>query len=80
MAVCDRGGAGEGSRVLVHGGSGGVGQAVVQLAAAAGMTVVATAGTPQGKTLVEKCGAAAVYNHREPGVYYSVIAVVLDSV
>jgi NADPH:quinone reductase-like Zn-dependent oxidoreductase len=49
----------EGSRVLVHGGSGGVGHLAVQLAAAAGAHVIATARRPHHELLGE-LGAAEV--------------------
>jgi len=49
--------------VLVHGASGGVGTAAVQLARAAGMTVIGTAGTDKGKELVRKEGARHVLDH-----------------
>jgi NADPH2:quinone reductase len=49
--------------VLVHGASGGVGTAAVQLARAAGMTVIGTAGTDKGKELVRKEGAHHVLDH-----------------
>jgi NADPH2:quinone reductase len=54
-----------GEVVLVHGGSGGVGIAAVQLARAAGATVIATAGTPDGERLVRDEGAHHVVSHRE---------------
>jgi len=49
--------------VLVHGASGGVGTAAVQLACAAGMTVVGTAGSDKGKELIRKEGAQHVLDH-----------------
>ncbi len=49
--------------VLVHGASGGVGTAAVQLARAAGMTVIGTAGTDKGRDLVRKEGAHHVLDH-----------------
>jgi len=51
--------------VLVHGASGGVGTAVVQLARAHGMRIIATAGTERGVQLVRDQGAHEVLNHRE---------------
>jgi NADPH:quinone reductase len=54
-----------GEIVLVHGGSGGVGTAAVQLARAFGMTVIATAGTAEGAAIVDAQGAHHVLNHRE---------------
>ncbi len=49
--------------VLVHGASGGVGTASVQLAAAHGCTVIGTAGTDRGRKLVADQGAAHVLDH-----------------
>jgi NADPH2:quinone reductase len=56
-----------GESVLVHGASGGVGIAAVQLARAAGMTVIGTAGTARGKQLVLEQGAQHVLDHTAPG-------------
>lgn len=56
-----------GETVLVHGASGGVGIAAVQLARASGLTVIGTAGSEQGEELVLSQGAHYVLNHRQPG-------------
>jgi NADPH2:quinone reductase len=56
-----------GERVLIHGASGGVGIAAVQIARAAGLFVVGTAGTPDGLALVNREGAHHAFNHRDPG-------------
>ncbi len=48
-----------GDAVLVRGGSGAVGVAAIQIAAAHGCRVVATAGTDRGRELVSAQGAAA---------------------
>ena len=53
--------------VLVHGASGGVGIAAIQLARKAGMRVIGTAGTEAGRELALAQGAHFVLNHREPG-------------
>lgn len=53
--------------VLVHGASGGVGTAAVQLAVARGLTVVGTAGTDAGLELVRAQGATHVFNHHTKG-------------
>lgn len=53
-----------GETVLVHGASGGVGLAAVQLARAAGLRVIGTAGTDEGLALVLAEGANHVLNHR----------------
>ncbi|MCA1643332.1 MAG: NADPH:quinone reductase [Acidobacteria bacterium] len=55
-----------GETVLVHGASGGVGVAAVQLARAAGMAVVGTGGTREGRELVAREGAHHVLDHRSP--------------
>ncbi len=49
--------------VLVHGASGGVGLAAVQLACSRGMTVIGTAGTPRGLDLVRAEGANHAIDH-----------------
>lgn len=56
-----------GETVLIHGASGGVGQAAVQWARAAGLTVLGTASTEQGLDLVLRLGAHRVFNHAAPG-------------
>lgn len=53
--------------VLVHGASGGVGTAAVQLARAAGMRVIGTAGSENGLKLVTTQGADFALNHRTDG-------------
>ena len=52
-----------GETVLVHGASGGVGIAAVQLARAAGITVIGTGGTGKGRELVRQQGAHHVLDH-----------------
>jgi NADPH:quinone reductase len=54
-----------GEAVLVHGASGGVGTAAVQIARAHGMTVIGTAGTEEGMRLVRDQGAHHVLGHRD---------------
>ncbi len=55
-----------GETVLVHGASGGVGIAAVQMARNAGMTVIGTGGTEQGRALAAEQGAHYVVDHRAP--------------
>jgi NADPH2:quinone reductase len=55
-----------GEWVLVHGASGGVGVAALQLARAAGMTIIGTAGSEKGKKLVTSQGAHHVIDHHAP--------------
>nr|WP_238356577.1 NADPH:quinone reductase [Kribbella italica] len=66
-ALFQRGELEAGETVLVHGASGGVGHPTVQLAIAAGATVIGTAGTEEGLDQVRSLGAAHILNHRTPG-------------
>jgi NADPH2:quinone reductase len=52
--------------VLIHGASGGVGLAAVQLARTAGLTIIGTAGTDAGLQLIGKQGADYAINHHTP--------------
>jgi NADPH:quinone reductase len=52
--------------VFIHGASGGVGVAGVQLARAAGLTVIGTGGTERGRELVAAQGAHHVLDHHAP--------------
>ena len=63
-----------GESVLVHGASGGVGIAAVQLARAAGMTVIGTAGTERGRKLVLEQGAQHVLDHTVAGYLEQVMS------
>jgi NADPH:quinone reductase len=54
-----------GETVLVHGASGGVGTAALQIARAHGLQVIGTAGTEDGLAVVRQQGAHHVLNHRE---------------
>jgi NADPH:quinone reductase len=65
-ALFIRGRARPGESVLVHGASGGVGLATVQLARAAGLTVIGTAGSERGRKLVSENGAHLVLDHSTP--------------
>jgi len=62
-ALCHRAQAQGGETALIHGASGGVGVAAVQLARAAGLHVVGTAGSDRGKQLVTSEGAHQVLDH-----------------
>jgi NADPH2:quinone reductase len=53
--------------ILVHGASGGVGIAAVQIARAMGLTVIGTAGSDKGLELVRREGAHHAFNHKEAG-------------
>ena len=65
-ALINRGHGSAGETVLVHGASGGVGIAAVQIARARGMTVVGTASTARGRQLVLEQGAHHVLDHSSP--------------
>jgi NADPH2:quinone reductase len=53
--------------VLVHGASGAVGIAALQIARAMGMKVLGSAATPKGLELAKREGAHQVFDHRKPG-------------
>lgn len=55
-----------GETVLVHGASGGVGLAAVQLGHARGVKIIGTAGTDKGLALVRQNGAQHVLDHTKP--------------
>nr|KAG5710572.1 hypothetical protein BaRGS_013218 [Batillaria attramentaria] len=63
-----------GETVLVHGASGAVGLASVQIARSQGLRVLGTAGTPEGLKLVSRNGASDVFNHREEGYAEKILA------
>jgi NADPH2:quinone reductase len=63
-----------GERVFVHGASGSVGLAAVQLAAAHGAVVIGSAGTEQGRALVRSQGAHHVVDHHAPDHLDQVLA------
>lgn len=65
-ALFQRGQARPGETVLVHGASGGVGTAAVQIARAAGLVVFGTGGTEEGRKLVAEQGAHHVLDHKNP--------------
>jgi len=62
-ALFDKGRAIPGETVLVHGASGAVGTAAVQIAKAAGLRVFGTAGTDRGRALAKEQGADEVFDH-----------------
>jgi NADPH2:quinone reductase len=55
-----------GETVFVHGATGGVGTAAVQIARAAGFRVIGTGGTEEGRELTLKQGAHHVLDHHAP--------------
>lgn len=64
-ALFQKGQAKSGQRLLVHGGSGSVGLACVQLALAEGLDVYATAGSEAGRAQLERLGVAGVADHHD---------------
>ena len=62
-----RGGGKPGETVFIHGASGAVGTAAIQLAKRAGMRVIGSAGTAAGLELVSRLGADLAVNHRDEG-------------
>ena len=64
-ALFHRANARPGETVLVHGATGGVGIAAVELAHARGLTVIGSGGTDKGLETVREHGANVVVNHRE---------------
>lgn len=73
-ALFQRAHAQAGETILVHGGSGGVGVAAIQMARAAGMIVIGTAGTERGRQLVTEQGAHHVLNHHAPDYLEELLA------
>jgi len=53
--------------VLVHGASGGVGIAAVQIARSMGLMILGTAGTPTGLEITKREGAHQVFDHHKTG-------------
>jgi NADPH2:quinone reductase len=73
-ALFMRAGAKPADIVLVHGATGGVGIAAVEIAHAHGMTVIGTGGTDRGIETVRAHGADFVFNHREPQYLDAIMA------
>jgi NADPH:quinone reductase len=65
-ALFEKGKATAGEIVLIHGASGAVGTAAVQMASAAGLQVFGTAGTDRGRALAKAQGAHDVFDHTSP--------------
>jgi NADPH2:quinone reductase len=56
-----------GESVLIHGCSGGVGTAALQMARAMGLKIYGTAGSDAGLELIKREGADHVFDHTKPG-------------
>ncbi|SUJ29279.1 Beta-ketoacyl-acyl-carrier-protein synthase I [Sphingobacterium spiritivorum] len=59
----ERGQLKKGERVLIHGGSGGIGSTAIQLAALSGAQVYATAGSKEKCEFCESLGAVRAINY-----------------
>jgi NADPH:quinone reductase len=66
-ALFGRAGGKPAETVFVHGATGGVGIAAVQIALAYGLTVIGSGGSDRGLQLVREQGATVVVNHKEAG-------------
>jgi NADPH2:quinone reductase len=73
-ALFEKGRAQATETVLIHGASGAVGTAAVQMARAAGLRVFGTAGTDRGRKLVEEQGAHDVFDHTATDYHKQIIA------
>jgi len=73
-ALFDRAQVRAGETVLVHGATGGVGIAAVQLARAAGLRVVGTGGSARGMELVAAQGAHETLDHSKPDHFEKALA------
>lgn len=67
VALFGRGRAVRGETVLIHGATGGVGVAAVQLARRAGLRVLGTGGSERGRELALQQGAERVFDHASSG-------------
>jgi NADPH2:quinone reductase len=66
VALFHRGQAAAGETILIHGGTGGVGLAAVQLALVAGLRVLATGGSEEGRSVLHHQGVHTVFDHHDP--------------
>lgn len=66
FALFNRGHAMPGETLLIHGASGGVGTAAVQIARSRGLVVFGTGGTEKGRKLIKDEGAHHVLDHHAP--------------
>jgi NADPH2:quinone reductase len=62
-----------GETLMVHGASGGVGSACVQMARGMGLRVIGTAGSEQGRQLIRDQGAYAALDHNAPDLTTQVL-------
>ena len=74
LAVVERGRLAHGQTLLVHAAAGGVGSAAVQLGAALGARVIASASTPEKRDLCRSLGADVVVDVRSDDFATAVLA------
>ncbi len=67
-SLFDRAGIRAGDKVLIHGGTGGVGHVAVQLARNTGAKVIATAGSEEKMAMARDLGADGAVNYKEQSV------------
>lgn len=72
-ALFQRGEAQAAQVVLIHGATGGVGTAALQLARAAGLTVIGTGGTEDGRKLIQRLGCHVIVDHHKSGYEKQII-------
>lgn len=72
-ALFQKAGAASGETVLVHGASGGVGIAAVQWAKNAGLKVIGTASSEEGRKLISENGAEAAIDHSDPDHFAEIV-------
>lgn len=63
-----------GETILIHGASGGVGIAAIQHAKHFGLTVIGTASSDEGRSLIKEQGADFVFDHSAPGYLDEILA------
>lgn len=64
-----------GETILIHGASGGVGIAAIQLARHAGLKIIGTAGSEAGRNLVMNEGADYVFDHKSENYFDDVLKI-----
>lgn len=73
-ALFQKGLAQPGETVLIHGATGAVGLAAIQLAVAAGLTVIGSGGSPAGRELAQAQGATVVVDHHQKNYPEEILA------
>jgi len=63
-AICELARMEKGESILIHAGTGGVGQAAIQIARHLGLTIFASAGTPEKRKMLEEMGVDHVLDSR----------------